>query len=222
VNDYHQNHIIEMFDKNSLYNTSKNGIKNRSKNIDNISKISKIESKRSYDSQDELNLKSIDPIYDDDKNSLKSGNIHKIIESNNYNQTKYNIENSRELKKSYENKNGEATEICDLKYCGEKNLNCKCCPDKICRKGNCLCCNCMEKNIKIKGLKKGILINKKGLIAKKKNGKYFCCISFLKESKSENGRKIIGKVKCMYNIICKECEELNDNSNEYENFIKYD
>ena len=53
---------------------------------------------------------------------------------------------------------------------------CTCCPDHICKKGNCLCVNCMKKNVQKNELKKGILINRQGYCSaynKDKNA-FFC------------------------------------------------
>ena len=37
----------------------------------------------------------------------------------------------------------------EIIFCGKKNekIKCDCCPDHICKKGNCLCVNCMQINI---------------------------------------------------------------------------
>ena len=79
----------------------------------------------------------------------------------------------------------------------------------------------MEYNVKNQKLKKGELINKKGRLAKKYNGVYYCNIGFIEETQTYNG-PISLQIKCCSLTNCKECKDLNKISKQYEEFIRYD
>ena len=105
-----------------------------------------------------------------------------------------------------------STERKVLLYCGKKNelINCKCCPDHICKMGNCLCVNCMRKNIRKLNLKNEELINKEGKIATYYKGSYYCYSQY--ESIIENvlGRQFKKLSYCQYpSESCNYCKVLN-------------
>lgn len=74
------------------------------------------------------------------------------------------------------NQNSFKQTIKGLIHCNFKNekIKCKCCPDHICRDGNCLCPACMTYNTTKLKLSKGQLINKSGKIATYEKGHYHC------------------------------------------------
>ena len=79
----------------------------------------------------------------------------------------------------------------------------------------------MEYNCKVNKLKKGELINKKGRIANKYNGVYYCNITFRQQIQTYNG-PIDVSIKCSYTANCKECKDLTVICKKYEDFIRYD
>ena len=106
----------------------------------------------------------------------------------------------------------------NIYYCGKINkiINCDCCPDRICRPGNCLCVNCMKVNINNLKLKNRELINKAGRIAEYENGQYHCNKDIKIEIKSLNNKKLIANKKCGFlNAFCDECKILSKYQNIY-------
>ena len=64
-----------------------------------------------------------------------------------------------------------------VKYCGKINqiIKCNCCPDHLCKKGNCMCVFCMKENFnKLKLNKNNQLLNKVGKIAVLYKGSFYC------------------------------------------------
>ena len=103
----------------------------------------------------------------------------------------------------------------NLYYCGKKtNLNCGCC-DGICKKGNCLCIECMDFNKKLKYLKSYYLINKKARAARLDNGKYRCCCIYPTEVHL-NGNIMKKETQCKFpNNPCPQCLNLNQIHKKY-------
>ena len=121
---------------------------------------------------------------------------------------KYNLYTEKYFQCSLNNSSSE--EIIKY-YCERKNkiIKCDCCPDHICRKGNCFCVNCMQINIRINNLKNGELITKSGRIATFENGEYHCgkkqeimFFNFI-------GQEIVTNYKCKYPLPpCPDCKIL--------------
>ena len=111
--------------------------------------------------------------------------------------------------------------INEIYYCGKKNdINCDCCiPDHICKKGNCLCFDCMKINIKKFGLKDKQLINKGGRISYLENGQYHCGCTTKVTFKNKIGEKKKSVGKCSKNFFCDECEILNKFKGYYLNYF---
>ena len=96
----------------------------------------------------------------------------------------------------------------DLIYCfKDSKLDCECCKDHICKPGNCLCKNCMNKNKKYHCIKEYYLINKEGRVAKYIN-QTFQCYYFFTETYQYNNNTYIKKMRCNYLNTCKACKEL--------------
>ena len=96
-------------------------------------------------------------------------------------------------------------------YCGKKNefINCDCCPDHMCKTGNCICVICMVKNYKRLNLQKGQLINRCGKIANLYKGSYYCGSKY--ESIIENvlGMQFKKHLECKYPLEpCNDCKVL--------------
>jgi hypothetical protein len=71
----------------------------------------------------------------------------------------------------------------DLFYClNETNINCTCCPDHICKPGNCLCKDCMTINLKYHNLKTFFGINKEKRACKYSNKSFHCHYKYLKQN----------------------------------------
>ena len=157
-------------------------------------------------------------------------NIKQFNEENNLIDVNNNIEKTSKIIKDsliYEDSNNlkeSAIQIYDLIHCGKKVLKCNCCDDKICRKGNCFCINCMKKNIQnlIKEqsgnvtIDKKKLFNKEGRIATLNKGKYYCNITFICGEYSSYQNFV--KFQCKFPRNCKACEDLNKNLFIYNEF----
>ena len=108
-----------------------------------------------------------------------------------------------------------------INYCGKKNeIICDCCaPEHICKKGNCLCGDCMKINIKKFGLKDKQLINKGGRIAYLENGEYHCgCKAKITFDNLVGEKKTIIQY-CRNKFFCKECKDLNKLIGDYFKYI---
>ena len=116
---------------------------------------------------------------------------------------------------SIENKdNNQEYKRIDENNCEHKNkdIKCECCPDHICKKGNCLCVKCMRDNLFKLKLVNGELINRAGRIAKFIKGHYYCGCQY--ESIDENCKKRKIK-KCEYSEPCNDCKVLTKFRNIY-------
>lgn len=110
----------------------------------------------------------------------------------------------------------------ELYYCGKRNelINCNCCiPEHICKKGNCLCVNCMKYNIKKFGLENKELINKAGRICFLDNGVYHCGNKFKVIIENAIGVKRTSSQYCRKNYFCDECKILNNFKEEYFKYV---
>ena len=103
-------------------------------------------------------------------------------------------------------------------YCGNINdsIKCKCCPDHVCKRGNCLCVRCMKSNINNLKLKNGELINKAGRIARLFKGSYYCECQYEDIITNVIGLKFKKQTQCHYPLeSCKDCKVLNKFKNIY-------
>ena len=97
----------------------------------------------------------------------------------------------------------------DLFYCFEKtNIDCNCCPDHICKPGNCMCKDCMTINLKLHRLKPYYSINKEKRACKYTNKSFRCHSKYIKITEKENGNKIINESFCHGEFPpCPACQE---------------
>ena len=240
----HKNHLIEIFDSKSLYNKGQKVISlKKSFNLSNYSdnniynNIDTKSIKKSFsnimpeNNREDLII-SVEPIMqlNSNESNIISGNIIDIKQQNknktdidfNYsNSIKYNSNNFDANQKKNNKEFESAIQLPNLHYCNQPKGICKNCSSRICKEGNCFCLGCMEYNVKNQKLKKGELINKKGRLAKKYNGVYYCNIGFIEETQTYNG-PISLQIKCCSLTNCKECKDLNKISKQYEEFIRYD
>ena len=135
--------------------------------------------------------------------------------SNNYN---INYENEPQIKKNTIQRYKSLDDDNKFYYCGKINelIKCECCPDHICKKGNCFCVKCMRKNLYKLNLVNGELINRAGKVAKFIKGNYYCGSQY--ESIFENINHITFRntTKCEYpSVSCNNCKVLNKFRNIY-------
>ena len=206
-------------------------------NINNLSNISNFENiYNNSDISEEMNRDFCGNEYDNiyKKNDIQSLNNISQKKLNNYNNdlqshssisnikisktTKFNINQENNLNKNNNiirryksiDENNKLLFYCEHK---NKDIKCECCPDHICKKGNCLCVKCMRYNLFKLKLVNGELINKAGRIAKFIKGHYYCGCQY--ESIYENceRRKI---KKCEYSSEpCDDCKVLTKFRNIY-------
>ena len=113
-----------------------------------------------------------------------------------------------------------------IHYCNKKNklINCKCCaPEHICCLNNCICVECMKKNIDKLNLKEKQLINKAGRIAYNENGEYHCFLKINKKINDMKGRqKKANKIySSYYSVFFKESKILNVYKDVYMKYLGY-
>jgi hypothetical protein len=95
----------------------------------------------------------------------------------------------------------------DLFYClNETNINCTCCPDHICKPGNCLCKDCMTVNLKYHKLKTFFSINKEKRACKYSNKSFHCHYKYLKQ----NNNRITEFFCHGISPPCQACKELTE------------
>lgn len=105
-----------------------------------------------------------------------------------------------------------------LLYCGNYNelIKCNCCPDHICRKGNCLCVKCMRRNIQKFRLQDDELINRSGKKAKLFKGSYYCGCEYDSIIKNVIGRQFKKHSQCKFPFVpCDDCKVLTKYQNLY-------
>ena len=112
----------------------------------------------------------------------------------------------------------------NIYYCGKKNeiIKCECCPDHICKEGNCLCVECMRINFNKLNLSQSQLINRAGKIANFFKGSFFCGKEY--ESITDNSithQQYKNLKKCEYPFeSCNDCQVLTKFRNIYFNYIQ--
>ena len=226
----HKDEIISKFKANDTpiqnkYKDNNQEYKYR-KSLNNNFSNNTFENKYNYnDISEEMDAFSFEKKY---KNIYKENDIQSLnyVSKNNYNNfnndlhTHRNIYNNNQeyiLNKNKNNirNNKIITENNNLlSYCEKKNkdIECECCPDHICREGNCLCVKCMRNNINKLKLVNGELINRAGKIAKFIKGHYYCGCEY--ESIYENVSS-----KTFRNI--KKCEYLSEPCNDCKVITKF-
>lgn len=136
---------------------------------------------------------------------------------------KFNVKSFEKIENEKKDENLFRSQNTHLYYCNKKNkdIDCKCCPDHICREGNCLCLKCMLYNYKTSNLKYGELYNKAGRISKPQNGEYHCGIKINELLKNSVGESFHKKNQCSFNFkfFCDECKALN--KNDPKKYMKY-
>lgn len=151
-------------------------------------------------------------------------NQSEIISKKNYSQINSGeINNKIEIDKDIKPQNQLSRSQVKPYYCQKKHetINCACCPDRICRQGNCFCTKCMYYNIKRSHLKGGALYNKAGRIAIPENGEYHCNKKIGLSFRNSVGQTFRSQKQCSYlsQYFCKECKILNKNKDKYLDYI---
>ena len=243
--DQHKNNIINHFNKKKNLENSKNiNYTNNNQNINENKKendndvnnsnnnniqnnINRVNNKiiNSPETQKERQMKYPDFELLNKNNSLcfgpiservKNSNIQNLPPDNNINQIQKNRQN--EINSSKNISPLTQRNYNKLYYCNKRNYDipCNCCPDHICREGNCMCIKCMRYNTKKLNANKDELINKAGKIAKIYKGNYFCGEQY--ETIFENilGIKFKNQSKCQYPLeSCPNCKVLNIFKDKY-------
>ena len=186
-----------------------------------------IEDKK-YDFRDNL---SFNPAADSVLKSQRNGNANKFVNSpyptNKANTGKPFLQfNTNNFKVEVENTappppKAEIKSI--IFYCHKKNelFNCGCCPDKICKEGNCMCVNCMVLNVKKFNLNKEQLINRRGKVATFIKGDYYCGCKYTSVVVNFSQRKFYNETECKYpKESCDDCKALKKLSQIYMKYIK--
>ena len=100
-----------------------------------------------------------------------------------------------------------------VKYCGKINqiIKCNCCPDHLCKKGNCMCVFCMKENFnKFKLNKANQLLNKVGKIAVLYKGSFYCNSEYETTIRNVIGKTFVKKSKCKFPAKpCENCKYLD-------------
>ena len=263
INSFHFNIVLDMFNKLSIFNIMNENLlfdlinqpkidfeqDNQSKNQNNINNDNSEDKSVSILKMNKKNIKKKnDSIQLNNNNNNNSSISYSVIGGGNHNINPINEENnlidigktSKIIKNSliHEDSNNlkeGAIQMYDLFHCGKKVLKCNCCDDKICRKGNCFCINCMKQNIQnlikeqseIVTIDKRKLFNKEGRIATLYKGKYYCNDGSRYEGDWKDITFICGdystyqnfvKFQCKFPRNCKACEDLNKNLFIYNEF----
>ena len=224
----HKNEIIQQYNAND---NSKNKNKSDDKNRNKIF----VDSQRNFmpekNNQTPEVFNSINNNYNEDSNNNYNSNNNvqkKYPDFGQFNQiTKSNINNmkppythrniypidnqKKNPVKEFTNKPPQ-TDRTNIQYCGNKNesIKCNCCPDHICKRGNCLCVRCMKININNFKLKKGELINRAGRISRPFKGSYYCECQYEEIITNVIGLQFKKQSQCHYpSESCKDCKVLN-------------
>jgi hypothetical protein len=131
--------------------------------------------------------------------------LNNLVETNNNKNSSMQIVDKNDYNPKY-----------DLYFCGkDNNINCSCCSNKKCSPNGELCKNCMKKNLKLHGLKKHYLINKKGQACRYSHGN-FHCNSLFEEIKEDQGGNFYKKQNiCKGNFTCEACKNITELMNHY-------
>ena len=226
----HKNDIINHFNekKDEDYN-SKNNINNKSINNENKNDKNKNNAKNiniNQSNNDSSNDKNKSQMKYPDFNQFK-GNINmpinhpSVLNSHRVNYSNYPKDNSKDIQNSTKNSlQLSERKKSKLYYCNKDNTTilCNCCPDHICKEGNCLCIKCMKYNTNNLHLTKGELINKSGKIAKLFKGSYYCGTQYETIIENVLGMKFKKQSQCQYPFeSCEACKVLTQFKDKYLN-----
>ena len=194
-----QTHRNSKYKQNNINSSQENNI-NMKKNINPNQKYNKNMKKSINSSKDNsINMKkSINSSQDNSINMMKS-----------INSSQDNSINNNNIKKMH--------------YCGNKNelIKCECCPDHICKEGNCLCVDCMKINFYQFNLSENQLINRAGKVADFYRGDYFCGQEYESIINTVTHRTYRNLKKCEHPYeSCDDCKVLTKFSDIYNRFIK--
>ncbi len=168
------------------------------------------------------NINEYDPNdYGEDRN-IESSDNRSINYNNKNNKSSQNLQTYRNYKpkdnikpKKEENDSFRELKYMDesneIVYCNKKNelIKCECCPDHICKEGNCLCVKCMRKNVFNFRLVNGELINRAGKIAKLFKGEYYCGSPYVRNFEDYSHRQYKNPTICEYpSESCDDCKVL--------------
>ena len=198
----HRKEIIKQYNENS---ESKSMMKQNQNNKNN----------GNSSNQDEPDFPSINEIG-------INGNLNLNNFEENSNNSRFNLQNDNPSNSSQSHrdfpkrslpgeKNSELIKSNKLHYCKKNNelIKCDCCPDHVCRRGNCLCVKCMKYNIKKLNLEKGALINRAGNISLPFKEKYFCGKNYEMIFENVVGLKFKKESTCKYPYDpCNDCKVL--------------
>ena len=238
----HKNEIIQHFNTNKNSNNSNS--RNKNENIEKtkfklfednnrnyqpkINQAPEINNSINNNSKgdnkiDNYNVQNIYPDYNKFNKTTKTSINNN---SNNYNNNipppythrqNYPI-NNQNISQMNNFTNPQPTDRNNIIYCGNINnsIRCNCCPDHICKRGNCLCVRCMKNNINNLKLKNGELINRSGRIARLFKGSYYCECKYEETITNVIGLKFKKQSQCHYPLeSCKDCKVLNRFKNIY-------
>ena len=233
----HKNEIIQQYNSNDNSNKKK-------KNINNEKNSNKIFEDNQQNTQPDKNNQTPEQINifnnnsnKDDNNIYNKNNVgnkypdfnqlnkNDIIRKSSNNEIKppfthrqnYPIDNKR-ISPVKELTNRPPSERNSIQYCGHRNesIKCNCCPDHICKRGNCLCVRCMRININNFKFREGELINRAGRIAKPFKGSYYCECLYEEIITNVIGLQFKKQSQCRYPLeSCKDCKVLNKFKNVY-------
>lgn len=213
----HKNELIEKFNSNNNNKTAQD-------NLEDKVKIYKKANNQNTPNQNNQNTPSQNN-QSKQINQKKQNLNSKTPNDNNRNSKNKNIITKENKQIIYKTPQNYKINKVDLYYCGKFNekIKCNCCSDHICRKGNCLCVNCMKYNFQTYKLQKGELFNKAGLKAKLTKGSYYCGCNFDTIIKNQVGQKFIKHSQCEFiqhpSYPCKDCKILNKFQDIYNAYI---
>ena len=100
-------------------------------------------------------------------------------------------------------------------------IKCKCCPEHICKEGNCLCVECMKINCSKFNLGNNRLINRAGNIARIDRGNFYCGFPYEHIIEDYQHKKYINKKAICEHPLepCNDCKVLTEFVKIYNNKI---
>ena len=209
--EQHKNNIINYFNKKKNLGNSNNI------NINSVNKTpeTKKESQMKYPDFQVLNQNN-SLCLGTNTHRVKNPNIQKLPQDNNINPNQRyrpnEINDSKNISPLTQRNYNK------LYFCNKRNndIPCNCCPDHICKEGNCMCVKCMRYNTNKLNLNKGELINKAGKIANLYKGSYFCGVQYETIIENVIGTKFKKQSQCQYPLeSCANCKVLNIFKDKY-------
>ena len=166
-----------------------------------------------FNKKEERNKKIIEEKIEDDYGKIKREKYENNLLKSNNNSPKIIPQNDNSI--SIIDKNDYNSKY-DLYFCGKNNnIKCSCCPNKKCCPNGELCINCMKRNLKLHGLKKHYLINKKGKACRYSHGN-FHCNSINEEIVKDQGGNFYKKQNiCKGDYTCDACKYITKIMNHY-------